>query len=79
MNKKVKEQTPKKIEGPDPKKIKKIIMTVIECGFLAFVFSIETLFIYGLSTTIIITLVLSILTLVFASLELRKINKLNNE
>jgi len=79
MNKKVKEQTPKKTEGPDPKKIKKIIMTVIECGFLAFVFSIVTLFIYGLSTTIIITLVLSILTLVFASLELRKINKLNNE
>ena len=77
MNKKVKEQTPEKTDGPDPKKIKKIMMTVIECGFLALVFSIVTLFIYGLSTILIITLALSILTLIFASRELRKINKLN--
>jgi hypothetical protein len=75
MNKKVKEQAPKKIEGADPKRIKKILMLVVECGFLALIFSIVTLFIYGFSTTLIITLVLSALTLLFAILELRKIDK----
>jgi drug/metabolite transporter (DMT)-like permease len=64
----------KKVDEPDVKRIRRLIMIIVECSFLAFTFSIIALLLKGISTIFVITLALSIITLLFALVERHKIN-----